>query len=432
MTYKQTLHYMYSQLPMFHRIGSVAYKADLNNTIALCKLLGNPENKFKSIHVTGTNGKGSTSHMLAAILQAAGFKTGLYTSPHLKDFRERIRINGKMMPKQKVVDFIEKYKQDFERIKPSFFEMTVGMAFDFFSNEKVDIAVIEVGLGGRLDSTNVITPLVSVITNISHDHQNLLGDTLKKIATEKAGIIKKNIPVVIGETQKEVIDIFVRKANETQSKIFFADDWYKFKNVNQKNIKSKLVLSADVYRKTMPVFKKLECELSGTYQQKNIATVLMTIDILNREGDRITNDHIKKGISKVTTLTGLKGRWQIISKKPLIITDTGHNEAGIKEVMKQIKLTPHKNLHIILGMVNDKDVSSFLKLLPKKAAYYFCKPNIPRGLNAIELQQVAHKFKLKGEYFKSVTAALYTAKKCCSKGDLIFVGGSTFVTAEII
>jgi dihydrofolate synthase/folylpolyglutamate synthase len=429
MNYSQTLQYMYKALPMFHRIGSAAYKADLDNTIAICNLLDNPQNKFKSIHIAGTNGKGSTSHMLASILHKAGYKVGLYTSPHLKDFRERIRINGKMIPRKFVIDFVSEYRNDFERIQPSFFEMTVGLAFDYFAKQKVDIAVIETGLGGRLDSTNIITPLLSVITNISYDHQNLLGNTLKKIAIEKAGIIKPGIPVVIGETQKEVKQIFIVKAKQCKSQIYFSDKNYKLKNAVHENKSGKLYLKADVYRNTKLFIKSLRCELPGLYQLKNIQTVLMAVEVLARYSD--FNIELPTSNFELRTLN-LLGRWQIINKKPLIIADTGHNEAGISEVLRQIKLTPYKKLHVVLGMVNDKDITTVLKMLPKTATYYFCKPNIPRGLHEVQLYQHADRVGLKGFHFSSVKKALKAAQSTATIKDLIFVGGSTFVVAEVI
>ncbi len=430
--YQQTLDYLYSQLPMFHRIGSAAYKANLDNTIAICDLLNNPQNKFKTIHVAGTNGKGSTSHMIAAVLQSAGYKVGLYTSPHLKDFRERIKINGKMIERKFVSDFVTAHKKNFERIQPSFFEMTVGLAFDYFSKQGVDIAVIEVGLGGRLDSTNVIRPLLSVITNISYDHQNLLGSTLPEIAAEKAGIIKPGIPVVIGETQKEVRQVFLNKAEECKSPIYFADKYYRLKELGQVSQGGKLFLSANVYRQSKLFRKKLYCELPGYYQLKNISTVFMAIDVLNRFGDAITDEQMDFGIKNVIAQTGLSGRWQVLSKKPLSIADTGHNEAGIKEVLRQIKLTPHKDLHIVLGMVNDKDITKILQLLPPKATYYFCKPAIPRGLDQLVLMEQARVAGLKGMAFKSVKEAFKAAQSRAGKADLVFVGGSTFVVGEVI
>ncbi len=431
MNYQQTLEYLYTQLPMFQRIGSAAYKANLDNTIAICNLLNHPENKFRSIHVAGTNGKGSTSHMLASILQSAGLKVGLYTSPHLKDFRERIKINGEMISEVSVVGFVKKYKSDFETIKPSFFEMTVGLAFDYFASQKVDIAVIEVGLGGRLDSTNVITPLVSVITNISFDHVALLGNTIEQIAAEKAGIIKSDVPVVIGETQKGASDVFVKKADEKSTSIIFADQNYKAKNLIHKNEK-KLLLLMDIEKNGNVVYKDLESELLGLYQQKNIATVLSTIEILNKNEFTISEKNIREGIRNVVSQTGLLGRWQIQSESPLEILDTGHNEAGIKEVIAQIKNTSFQHLHFVLGMVNDKDVSSVLALLPKNATYYFCKASIPRALDAAELAKKAENFGLQGKVYESVALAFLAAKSVAKKEDLIFIGGSTFTVADAL
>lgn len=436
MNYQQTLDYLFSQLPMFQRIGSAAYKADLNNTLAICKLLDNPEKQFKAIHVAGTNGKGSTSHMLASILQAAGYKVGLYTSPHLKDFRERIRVNGKMIYKKSVVDFVEQYKKDFEIIKPSFFEMTVGLAFDHFAKEKVDVAIIEVGLGGRLDSTNVISPLLSVITNISYDHTNLLGDTLEKIAEEKAGIIKPNTIAVIGETQPEVASVFIKHGKEKRSGVFFSDMFFDLKNEKQSFKENEMVLSADVVFKGMGnnenIFR-IECDLPGLYQLKNIRTVLCAIFFLKTVvGFRITDKAILKGLSSVRERTGLKGRWQLLSQKPLVIADTGHNEAGIKEVLDQIKLIPHRQLHFVIGMVNDKDISKILGMLPNDAIYYFCKANIPRALSASELADLGNKFGLNGNAYACVQGAYIAAKQNAAMNDLVFIGGSTFTVAEVI
>ena len=428
--YQQTLDYLYSCLPMFHRIGAAAYKADLSNTIAICKALGNPENKFRSVHIAGTNGKGSTSHLLAAVLQEAGYKTGLYTSPHLKDFRERIRINGKMIPKKRVVEFVDAHKKLFNKVEPSFFEWTVGLAFDYFANEKVDIAIIETGLGGRLDSTNVITPVVSVITNISRDHMNLLGNTLKKIAAEKAGIIKPGIPVVVGETQDEVKSVFEKKAKKEKSPLRFADDELQLKKVHHtKSIPPFLV--ADVFAGKNSVLKNLHCALPGLYQQKNIATVLSSIDVLRENGFVISEKAISAGFKKVSELTGLQGRWQVISKNPLTIVDTGHNEAGIQEVVRQLKKTPHKKLHIVFGVVSDKDPSIVLQHLPQKATYYFCKAKLPRSMDEHELARLAEKFHLRGNTHPSVRQALKAAQSQARRGDLIFVGGSTFVVAEV-
>ncbi|MBS1530018.1 MAG: bifunctional folylpolyglutamate synthase/dihydrofolate synthase [Bacteroidetes bacterium] len=436
MDYQQTLDYLYSQLPMFTRDGPSAFKKDLTNTLELCARLDNPQHKFKSVHIGGTNGKGSTSHMLAAILQTAGYKTGLYTSPHLRDFRERIRINGEMIKEQVVIDFVEKHKADFEVIKPSFFEMTVAMAFDAFAREKVDIAVIEVGLGGRLDSTNVIMPLLSVITNIGWDHMNMLGDTLQLIAGEKAGIIKPGIPVVVGEYQPEVADIFLNKAREQKAPVSFAsEEW----NVLKSEVRSQTSEGSEEYLK-IRVSKKdsklntqnLELDLTGTYQVKNLKTVLSAVEELKRQGFIITNEQVSSALKQVKKLTGLHGRWEILSHDPLTICDTGHNPEGIAEVLKNIQHTPHKHLHFVMGVVNDKDISKILDMLPKNAAYYFCRPDIPRGLDAESLRLKAESFGLMGEIYQSVKSALKAAQDDASKYDLVFVGGSTFVVAEIV
>lgn len=412
MNYTETLNYLYSRLPMYQRIGAAAYKADLNNTIAICKFLGNPENKFKSVHVAGTNGKGSVSHMLAAVLQSAGYKVGLYTSPHLKDFRERIKINGKMIPKEYVAGFVRKYKKNFEKINPSFFEWTVGLAFEYFSKEKVDIAVIETGLGGRLDSTNVINPLLSVITNISYDHQNLLGKTLPKIATEKAGIIKKNGIVIISEKQKQTKKIFEERSKQEKSLILFTEDF----------------VSASPFGGQGAI----DCGLKGSYQKKNIPTVLLASEVLNDIGFEMSSKAVARGLKDVVKLTGLRGRWDILSKKPLTVADIAHNEAGIREVFNQVKNTPHKKLHIVFGTVNDKDIRKILALLPKKATYYFCKADIPRALDAYVLADEASKFGLKGKVHDSVQKALKSAKKSASVTDFILITGSAFVVSEAI
>ena len=429
MNYQQTLDYLYTQLPMFQRIGSAAYKANLDNTIALCDLLNNPEKKFKSIHIAGTNGKGSTSHFIASILQSAGLKVGLYTSPHLKDFRERIKINGEMIPEQDVVDFVEKCKPHFEIIQPSFFEMTVGLAFNYFASQNVDFAVIEVGLGGRLDSTNVIAPICSVITNISFDHSAILGNTLEKIAGEKAGIIKPKTPVIIGETQNEIKTVFVEKAKQSKASIIFADEKWKVSNVHPIQLE-KPYLSMDVSGKNQAIH--LESELLGLYQQKNIPAVLSVIELLNEKGFTISKKNVAEGIKNVVTQTGLLGRWQILSTDPLVVADTAHNEAGIKQLLLQIKQTPHKRLHFVLGMVNDKDITTILELLPKNASYYYCKANIQRALNAEELAIQAEKMGLKGKIFSSVPEALKFAKSAAKSVDLVLVGGSTFTVAEVV
>lgn len=426
MNYTQTLEYLYSRLPMFHRIGSAAYKANLDNTWALMKHLNHPETKFKSIHVAGTNGKGSSSHMLASVLQEAGYKVGLYTSPHLKDFRERIKINGALIPEEYIVRFVEEHKTVFEKIEPSFFEWTVALAFNYFTDEKVDIAIIEVGLGGRLDSTNIILPEVSLITNIGWDHMNLLGDTLDKIAFEKAGIIKAGVPVVISEKQENISYVFSNKANETNASLFFADDYVTVTLKNRSNFIQKIDITSHQLN------TELEIDLPGTYQLNNIKGVIKTILILQEKGWKIDLPAIKNGIRNVKKLTGLMGRWQVLGEKPLIICDTGHNKEGVLQVLENIKLTPYRQLHFVLGMVNDKDISGVLNLLPKNAYYYFCKPNIPRGLESDELMKQAIGIGLNGEDCKDVESAVKTAKSNASKDDLIFIGGSTFVVADAL
>jgi dihydrofolate synthase/folylpolyglutamate synthase len=431
-SYQETLDYMYAKLPMFQRIGSAAYKDNLDNTIALCKRLNNPEHKFKSIHIAGTNGKGSTSHMLASILQAAGLKVGLYTSPHLKDFRERIKINGQPIPQQYIVDFINVHKAFFEELQPSFFEMTVGLAFDYFATQKVDIAVIEVGLGGRLDSTNVVTPEISIITNISFDHVTLLGNTLEKIAREKAGIIKPHVPVIIGETQTTTAAVFIEKAKEQPASLLFADRIYTAHGAQQKWEGEKLYLVTDIEKEGTLIYKNLQSELLGFYQLKNIPTVIAAVEQLNKKGYQLTEAVVRKGIKQVVETTGLLGRWQVLSQKPLIIADTGHNEAGIKEVLAQLQVTPYEQLHIVIGMVNDKDISAVLELLPKQAIYYFCKANIPRALPVAELQIAAKEKGLTGNRYETVALALQAAKNKATSSDLILIGGSTFTVAEVV
>ena len=428
MTYPQTLDYLFSKLPMYQRIGQAAYKADLNNTLAICKALGNPEKKIKCVHVAGTNGKGSSSHLLAAILQQAGYKTGLYTSPHLVDFRERIKINGKVISKQEVVKFVEDYQKLFETIEPSFFEWTVGLAFYYFAQQEVDVAIIEVGLGGRLDSTNVITPVCSLITNISFDHVNLLGDTIPKIATEKAGIIKARIPVTVSQTQLECLSVFNNKARELKAPIEFADKNYK---VNAFTYTADL-LKVELLNKKTNTIHTYELDLLGSYQLKNLMGVLNTIDVLKDKGYIIQEHAIVSALKQVQKLTGLQGRWQTISKKPLVIADTGHNEDGIKEVLQNLKRYSYTKLHVVLGMVNDKNITNILKLLPKDATYYFCKASIPRALDEKELCAQATKIGLIGKTYKTVPEALEKAKKQAKAKDLIFVGGSTFTVADVL
>jgi dihydrofolate synthase/folylpolyglutamate synthase len=433
MNYPETLDYLFSRLPMFHRIGAAAYKADLKNTLLLCEMLDHPEKKFKSIHIAGTNGKGSTSHMLAAIFQSAGYKTGLYTSPHLVDFRERIRINGQMIGKEDVISFVEKYKDGSnsyqnEKIELSFFEWTVGLCFDYFAREKVDIAIIETGLGGRLDSTNVINPELSLITNISLDHTNLLGKTVREIAIEKAGIIKKNIPVIIGESNEAVNDLFIKKAKETESKIYFASENTSVVEVNE----TPDFQALDVKINGVTEYKRLELDLTGIYQRKNISGVLMAASLMRNQGWNISHEDVTKALRSVKTLTGLEGRWQLIKQKPLTICDVAHNEAGIKEIVMQISKLSFRHLHFVLGMVNDKDISGVLALLPKHATYYFCKAAIPRAMEANELKNLAADFNLTGRTYNSVASAFVASQIAANENDLVFVGGSTFVVAEVL
>ena len=428
MNYSQTVEYLYSRLPMFTRVGVMAFKKDLDNTIALCSALGNPQSKFKTIHVGGTNGKGSTSHMLAAILQKAGYKTGLYTSPHLKDFRERIRVNGKMMSKGFVTNFVKEQQDLISQIEPSFFEVTVGMAFSYFEQEKVDVAVIEVGLGGRLDSTNIIQPDLSVITNISLDHTNMLGNTLGEIAFEKAGIIKANTPAIIGERHPETDSVFIKKAHDQNAALSFAADELNVANVSKQSSTLKL----DILQKNQLLLKGLRLDLTGTYQLKNILTVVEAVQELRKIGYKIPDNALYQALKNVKKLTGLHGRWETLAKNPLIICDTGHNKAGITQVMQNIAQTPHRSLHMVIGMVKDKDINAVLALLPKNANYYFCQPQLERALPASDLATQASSYQLKGKIFDTVNEALVHAKTKAAAEDLIFVGGSTFVVAEIM
>lgn len=420
--YQEVLDYLYQALPMYQRIGAAAYKDTLDNTIRLCEALGNPERKFKSIHIAGTNGKGSTSHMLAAILQSAGYRTGLYTSPHLKSFTERIRIDGHEVSKKFVVDFVEEMKPTLDEIEPSFFEMTVGMAFDYFAQEQVDIAVIEVGLGGRLDSTNVITPELSLITNISFDHMALLGNTLPKIAFEKAGIIKQGVPVIISERQEAVEDVFITRASHLHADLTFASDSVQLQEGSA---------GFDVYQNGSLWLEALDPGLKGMYQIHNLPGVLAAVTALKQKNYRISDAAVHTGVKHVASLTGLKGRWQVINQQPLTVCDTGHNEAGIREVVQQIGLTPHHRLHMIIGMVNDKDVSGVLGLLPREASYIFCQANIPRAMDAVTLQHHAKEAGLSGKVIKDVNEAIREVTSIASADDMIFVGGSTFVVAEV-
>jgi dihydrofolate synthase/folylpolyglutamate synthase len=405
MKYKDTLKWMYQQLPMYQREGKAAYKADLSNTTTLVNYLGNPEKRFKTIHVAGTNGKGSTSHMLASVLQEAGYKVGLYTSPHLKDFRERIKINGEMIPKRRVSSFMKTHQSFFIANQLSFFEMTVGLAFDYFAKEKVAIAIIEVGLGGRLDSTNVIVPEVSVITNIGLDHTQFLGDTLEKIASEKAGIIKNSIPVVVGEATAETLPVFKHIAEKNNAPLMLAEE---------------------------DSIKYYPCDLKGEYQLANQRTARVALEQLDATVFAVSEAHIKRGLLRVVANTGLLGRWQVLNENPKVICDTAHNKEGLEIVLRQLKETPKAKLHIVLGFVNDKDVTAILPLFPKNATYYFCQPNIPRAMAVVDLVRQVKKVPLKGRSFKTVLGAYRAALKSASAEDVVFIGGSTFVVAEVV
>jgi len=428
MNYADTTNWMFNQLPMYQLVGATAYKADLHNTIELLNILDNPQNKFKTIHVAGTNGKGTTSHTLASIFQEHGFKTGLYTSPHLHDYRERIRINGAMIPEQNVIDFVSEHKEKMEKMQLSFFEMATGMAFDFFAKEKVDIAIIEVGMGGRLDCTNVINPELSIITQISMDHTHFLGDTLEKIAHEKAGIIKKNTPIVIGETQPEIKHVFTGKAKECNAPIYFADQIF---DCDKIFIETLDYQEFDIWRNSELVMESVKYPLLGYYQKKNLATVMCAIDLL-KDKFGVSNDEIASGLENVVRNTNLMGRWQVLGKTPLVIADTGHNIGGIKEIVTQLNDMTFNKLHFILGCVNDKDIDGILNILPHYAEYYFCKADIPRGLDANILAEKAFKAGLRGNVFESVHNAYNSALNNARFDDVVFVGGSNFTVAEII
>lgn len=427
MNYAQTVDYLYNALPMFTRIGEAAYKKDLTNTRKLCEALGNPHTKFKSIHVAGTNGKGSTSHMLAAILQKAGYKTGLYTSPHLYDFRERIKINGEMCPETFVVDFVAKHQDIIEAIQPSFFEITVAMAFDYFAKEAIDIAVIEVGLGGRLDSTNIIEPELSVITNIGYDHMNLLGNSLEAIATEKAGIIKKNIPVVIGETVPETKEVFINSAFNVSAPVMFASS---FAFINDFSFDDHL-LHVEVVKHDSGEAAHYKLDLSGIYQTKNILTVLCAAEWLSNNGWKINKHIIEDALKNVKQLTGLHGRWERIHQHPDIVLDVAHNTDGIKQVLSQLEHCNYHHLHIVMGMVKDKDISTVLSLLPQNARYYFTNAHLPRALPSKDLMHAAAAFHLQGDHYDHVNDAIHAALMNANENDLIVVCGSVFVIAEV-
>jgi dihydrofolate synthase/folylpolyglutamate synthase len=429
MTYSQTVDYLFSHLPLFQRTGPPAYKPNLNNTHALDGHFNHPHTHFKTVHVAGTNGKGSVSHMLAAVLQMAGYKTGLFTSPHLVDFRERIRINGEMISEDYVCRFVDENMNLIEKISPSFFELTTLMAFKYFADSQVDIAVIETGMGGRLDSTNIISPLVSVITNIGLDHTQFLGNTIAVIAEEKAGIIKKNTPIVIGEFQPETIDVYKSFATKMESEFSVASDEYTVSTALMSPGRRQVM---NIRNHETLVYKELEVDLLGIYQKKNVPTVLQTIDFLKEAGIKMSRDAIYEGLKNVAPLTGLRGRWETLGFNPLIICDTGHNAEGIAEVAEQIRHTPYKKLHFIFGTVNDKDATKVLSLLPKDAEYYFTKADIPRALDPYLLKEQAEKSGLKGEAFPEITKAFEAASSAANREDLIFIGGSTFVVGEFI
>lgn len=430
MTYTETLDFLYHSLPVFQHIGGSAYKPGFDNIVALEQELGEPHRRFRSVHVAGTNGKGSVSHMLAAVLQAAGYRTGLFTSPHLKDFRERIKVNGQMISEEEVVNFVEQYREAIDRIQPSFFEITTAIAFDYFAREQVDVAVIEVGMGGRLDSTNVIRPLASVITNISWDHAQFLGDTLEKIAGEKAGIIKEMTPVVIGESQIESQLTFITRAKECSAPILFADQLYrvvdrKYVGVNQQQFTIESRLDGETFALTV--------DLLGDYQRKNILTVLTTLDVLNGSGGlTLPREAVVEGLASAATTTGLSGRWQVVDRAPLTVCDTGHNEGGLREIVAQIARQHYRKLYMVLGFVADKDLDNVLPLLPKEAHYLFTRAGIDRALDEKLLAERAAAYGLLGEMLPNVTAAVKRARELASPEDMIYIGGSTFIVAEFL
>lgn len=428
-TYEQTVNYLYEQLPMFTRIGAVAFKKDLTNTISLCNMLGNPQQKFKSIHIAGTNGKGSVSHMLAAVFQAAGYKTGLYTSPHLVDFRERIRIDGEPVSKEWVVNFVAEYKEQIEEIEPSFFEITVAMAFDAFADAEVDIAIIETGMGGRLDSTNIITPLLSIITNIGYDHMDFLGNTLAEIAGEKAGIIKQGVPVVIGEQHPETERVFFEHSVHKQSVLYFAESMWDMVRT-QSDLTQQSFKTIHRARREM---HDVSTDLLGTYQAANIKTVLAAREVLVSSGKAdLPLDVTLAALGRVKKLTGLRGRWDVLQHEPLIIADVAHNAHGLKIAMKQWADINATTKHIVTGFVKDKDISAALALYPKDAVYYFCNADMPRALAASKLQEMALSYGLHGQAYASVADAVRAAKECLQKNDALLITGSVFIVGEAI
>ena len=439
--YQETLDWLFTQLPMYQRVGDTAFKKDLTNIAKLCTALGNPQEKFKAIHIAGTNGKGSTAHLLSAVMQTHGLKTGLYTSPHYRDFRERIKFNNKLISEEAVIAFTEDNKALFQKIQPSFFEITVAMAFKYFADKEVDIAIIETGLGGRLDSTNIITPLLSVITNIGFDHQKFLGNTLPLIAGEKAGIIKENVPVIIGETHKETAPVFKRKAKEMKSDIYFADqlinveeipepDDQKYRKITDKTVRTTFKIEIP----DLDFTQEYEVNLMGSYQAKNLRTVMQTLMVLNEIWDdfELYEELITEAFANLKSLTRFIGRWHLLGTEPTIIADSAHNKPGIKLAMQQLDKLYFEEIHVVLGMVNDKDITDILKMLPLNAFYYFAKPDIPRGLPAAELSAKARAVNLDGRTYASVKLALRAAKSNAEKDDLIYVGGSTFVVAEVV
>jgi dihydrofolate synthase/folylpolyglutamate synthase len=430
MTYRETLDFLYNQLPMFQRVGEAGYKPGLGNTEALAELTGHPERRFRSVHVAGTNGKGSSSNLLAAVLQAAGYKVGLYTSPHLREFTERIKVNGQDLAPEYLVEWVARWWPEFEQVQPSFFEMCVALCFCYFAEQQVDIAVVEVGLGGRLDSTNIIQPLVSLITNISLDHQHLLGDTLPRIAGEKAGIIKPRVPAIISQSQPEVQPVFMEKAAAEGVPLLFADEQYQVEQL-MASAPDEDVQHLRVLRHGVLYLDNLELALAGDYQRLNLPGVLATLEELRRQGFVIPEAAVRTGLREVRRLTGFRGRWTILGRRPLVVCDTGHNEAGLRFVTAQLARLPYQRLHFVLGVVNDKDVAKMLGLLPREATYYFCQASIPRALPAAELAERAAATGLRGSVYGPVAAAVAAARAAAGPDDVVFIGGSTFVVAEL-
>ena len=429
-SYKEVIDYLFSALPMYQRVGAAAYKTDITNTVELMKALENPQDYFRTIHVAGTNGKGSVSNFLASILRTAGYKVGLYTSPHLVDFRERIRIDGEMISESDVIDFVNKNKVLLDRIQPSFFEMTVARAFQYFAEKHVDVAVVEVGMGGRLDSTNIINPDLSIITNIGWDHTQFLGDTLQAIAGEKAGIIKNGVPIVIGETQPETEPVFTATAREHNAPIYFADQNYVITDAHESN--RSMVLNISSTTDGEPVYAGLRSPLCGYYQKKNIITVVQSIEVLRSVGYHIPLNAVTLGVESVVVDMGFKGRWQILSNHPLTICETAHNKDGVESVLKTLSEMEYSNLHMIYGCVNDKDYASILALLPKNATYYFCKPDVPRGLDVDKLHVVAKQCGLQGQPYADIATAIETAYQDADEQSLILITGSIFLVADAL